>query len=147
MKEKYCAAMNRNIEKGFARELRRDEAASKTLKTYTIPHHGVWNPTKQKMRPVFDAAAPFEGTSLNDHLLSGPDLANNADAVKMRFRMGKIPMSADVEDMFCMVRVPPEDTDALRFIWDPELGPNPRPIRCLYIFSGLLITPYFVSDL
>ena len=42
-----------------------------------IPHHGIYHPKKNKIRVVFDCSARFKGTSLNDHLLSGPDLTNN----------------------------------------------------------------------
>lgn len=137
MFEKYRLAMNRNLEKGYARLLTPEEAAHRSDKTFTIPHHGVWNPDKQKMRPVFDAACKFRGTSLNDNLLSGPDLANSADGVKMRFRVGKIPMSSDVEDMFCRVRVPQPDSDALRFVWDPEFGPKPSThVMLVHIFGS-----------
>lgn len=45
--------------------------------TWYIPHHGVYHPRKpEKIRVVFDCSAKFAGTSLNDHLLTGPDLTN-----------------------------------------------------------------------
>jgi hypothetical protein len=37
-----------------------------------IPHHGVYHPKKpDKLRVVFDCAARYRGTALNDHLLKG----------------------------------------------------------------------------
>ncbi|KAK0130515.1 hypothetical protein N1851_035257 [Merluccius polli] len=42
-----------------------------------VPHHGVYHPRKpNKIRVVFDCSAKYESTALNDHLLTGPDLAN-----------------------------------------------------------------------
>ena len=66
---------------------------------------------------VFDAASKFGGVSLNDKLLTGPDLLNNLVGILMRFRTGKIGIMADVEQMFHQVRVCEADRDSLRFLW------------------------------
>ena len=66
---------------------------------------------------VFDAAAKFDGTSLNDRLYHGPDLTNNLVGVLIRFREEETAFTADVESMFHQVKVLPEDADALGFLW------------------------------
>jgi hypothetical protein len=74
--------------KGFARKLTKLEADMATPLTWYIPHHGVINPNKPgKVRVVFDAAATCNGTSLNESLLTGPDLLNSLFGVLQRFRM------------------------------------------------------------
>ena len=73
-KEDYIKFMNEVFNRGDAEEapaLAQDDR----VKWY-ISHHGVYHPKKNKMRAVFDCSARFKGTSLNDHLLSGPDLTN-----------------------------------------------------------------------
>jgi len=62
-----------------------DQAAN-SGELFYIPHHGVYHPKKpDKLRVVFDCSARYQGTSLNDHLLSGPDLTNNLFGVLCRF--------------------------------------------------------------
>ena len=89
-----------------------------TPKTWYLPHHAVLNPKKPgKVRVVFDAASKFDGVSLNDNLLTGPELLNNLVGILLRFRSGKIGVMADVQQMFHQVRVCEEDRDSLRFLW------------------------------
>ena len=57
-----------------------------------------------KVRRVSDTATKYQGTSLNDHLLSGPGLLNSV-AILMRFCQELIAMSADIEAMFNQVAV------------------------------------------
>ena len=72
---------------------------------------------KDKIRVVFDAAALHDGVSLNNQLHQDPDLTNSLLGVLLRFRQDPVALVADIEGMFNQVKVPPEDTDALRFLW------------------------------
>ena len=71
-----------------------------------------------RVRVVFDCAARYCGTSLNQQLLQGPDLTNPLVGVLVRFRQEPIAMAADIEAMFHFhqVYVDPQDRDALRFL-------------------------------
>ncbi|XP_068713249.1 uncharacterized protein [Montipora foliosa] len=61
-------------------------------------HH--LNPNKPgKIRVVFDAAAKFHGTSLNDQFLQGPNYINNLAGVLMRFRQEEVVLVADRADV------------------------------------------------
>ena len=73
--------------KGYTRKVSPTEFAAKEPKnTWYLPHHAVTNPNKAgKIRVVFDAAASHKGTSLNDQLVTGPDLLNSLVGVIMRF--------------------------------------------------------------
>ena len=83
-----------------------------------MPHHAVLNPNKPgKVCVVFDAASKFDGVSLNDKLLTGPDLLNNVVGILTRFCTGKIGVMADIEQMFHQVGVCEEDRDPLHFLW------------------------------
>lgn len=66
-----------------------------------LPTFGVYHPQKpDQIRVVFDSSAECDGTSLNDVLLSGPDLNNTLLGVLMRFRREPIALTADVQQMF-----------------------------------------------
>ena len=113
---KYKEFMQNLIERGYARKL--TEGARRSGKTWYLPHHGVFHPQKKdKIRVVFDAAAMQERVSLNSQLHQGPDLTNSLLGVLLRFRQYPIALVADIEGMFNRVKVPPEDSDALRFLW------------------------------
>ena len=56
---------------------------------------------------VFDAAARFNGVSLNEQLYQGPDLANSLIGVLIRFREEEIAFTADLEAMFIRSRFSP----------------------------------------
>jgi len=52
-------------------------AGSEAELVWYLPHHGVTNSHKpDKVLIVFDCAAKFQGLSLNDTVLQGPDLTN-----------------------------------------------------------------------
>ena len=102
--------------------------------TWYLAHHGVFHARKQKIRVVFDCSARFAGTSLNSHLLQGPDLINNLVGVLLRFRQDKFAVMADLESMFHQVRVPTEDQDLLRFLWWPKGDTTTKPKEyCMHV--------------
>lgn len=68
----------------------------------------------------FDCAASFQGTSLNQQLLQGPDLTSSLLGVLIRFRQESVAVMADIEAIFHQVRVNNEDTDLFRFLWWPD---------------------------
>lgn len=104
-----------------------EEAKVTTSKTWYLPHHAALNPNKPgKVRVVFDVASKFHSVSLNDKLLTGPDLLNNLVGILMRFRTGKVAVMADIEQMFHQVGVCGEDRDSSRFLWI-DLDETKRP--------------------
>ena len=95
-----------------------EEALRRSQRTWYLPHHGVFHRQKQgKIRVVFDVASLHDGVSLNNQLLQGPDLTNNLLGILLRFRQYPKALVADIEGMFNQVKVPPEDSDALRLLW------------------------------
>lgn len=87
-------------------------------KIWYIPHQGAYHPRKpDKIQVFLDSSAKFEGTSLNDHLLTGPDLTNGLTAVLCRFHKHPIAVMCDMEKVFHRFHVGKEDRDYLWFLW------------------------------
>lgn len=115
--ERYKIVMNDYIKKGYARKLSSDESNEKSDITWYLPHHGVVNPNKPKVRVVYDAAVEYKGACLNKELLQGPQLNNSLIGVLLRFRKERVAVASDIEGMFHQVKCLEKDTDALRFLW------------------------------
>lgn len=124
----YCKFMEDMIEKGHAEEVQDSDVNTEVKGIWYIPHHGVYHPHKpEKIRVVFDCAAKYQGKSLNDTLLQGPDLTNSLVEVLLRFRQSPYAFMADIESMFYQVSVPKSDRDCLRFLWWPDGDYNKCP--------------------
>ena len=112
------------------------------------PHHPVINPNKPgKVRIVFDCAAKYQGESLNDKILQGPDLTNSIVGVLLRFRQEPIAIVADIESMFHQVKVSEDDRDALRFLWWPggDMSQKPASYRMNVHLFGATSSPSCAS--
>ena len=139
----YTCFMNDIISHGYAEEVPKVSDPPDGKVSY-IPHHGVYYPNKpNKIRVVFDCSSKFNGVSLNDLLLQGPDLINGLVGVLCRFRREHIALSCDVEKMFYQFSVKPEHRDFLRFIWwrDGDLSTEPIPYRMTVHLFGAVSSP------
>ena len=85
-----------------------------------LPHHPVINKQKpDKIRRVTNAASKYK-LSLNDALLTGPDLPCNLHGLLLRFRQYSVAITADIEAMFMQIGIQPKDQDYLRFLWTED---------------------------
>ena len=128
--ESYKETMGDYLAKGHARRITTDEPVySDHVPVWYLPHDPVVHSQKAgKVRIVFDCAAKFQNTSLNDQLLQGPDFTNSLVGVLLRFREERVALMADVEKMFHQVKVKPEDCEALRFLWWPAGDIDQEPV-------------------
>ena len=99
-----------------------------------LPLFGVYHPKKpNQIRGVFDASARFDGVSLNDVLLTGPDLTNSLLGVLLRFRREPIAMTAEssrsIQKMFYCFLVDEKHRDFLRFFWYLDNNPDNKLVE------------------
>nr|XP_055053759.1 uncharacterized protein LOC129438884 [Misgurnus anguillicaudatus] len=83
-----------------------------------LPMFGVYHPKKPgQIRVVFDSSAQHQGVSLNDVLLTGPNVNNSLLGVLLRFRKERVAVMADIQQMFHSFVVAKEHRNFLRFLW------------------------------
>ena len=128
--------MDNLITKGYARR----EDTRPRGKTWFIPNHGVYHPSKPgKIRVVFDCNAELDEQSLNKELLTGPDLTNQIVGVLTRFRENSIAFMANIEPMYYQVMVPEHQQTFMKFLWWNDHNIDEDPIdfaMCAYVLGG-----------
>nr|XP_027238609.1 uncharacterized protein LOC113829610 [Penaeus vannamei] len=87
-REHFLDFMKKLLERGHAEiapPLKENEEC------WYLPVFGVYHPKKpSRIRCVFDSAAKFRGTSLNDVLMTGPDLNNSLLGVLLRVQKNRV---------------------------------------------------------
>ncbi|XP_038158088.1 uncharacterized protein LOC119794558 [Cyprinodon tularosa] len=140
-KRDYTLYIKESIERGEVEEVQTDGIPGER---WYIPHHGIYHPKKPgKLRVVFDCSAKYCGTSLNEHLLPGPDMINNLTGVLLRFRQHPIALMCDIEKIFHQFHVPEQDRDYLRFLWwkDGDASTEPQDYRMKVHLFGAVSSP------
>lgn len=119
------AQINEYHENGYLEELSIEQQRSIRHRKWYLPIFVVTNPNKPgKERLVWDAAAKVQGESLNDHLLTGPDLAANLVGILFKFREKRYAIGGDIKQMFHQIRIRERDQDVQRCLWrEDERGP------------------------
>ncbi|VDI78659.1 Hypothetical predicted protein [Mytilus galloprovincialis] len=100
-------------------------ALSDGEESWYLPIFGVYHPKKPtQIRVVFDSSAKYDNTSLNDVLITGPDLVNSLVGVLLRFRKDLVAITADIQQMFYCFVVSEKHRNFLRFFWYKDNDPQ-----------------------
>ena len=87
----YQTTVGDYIGKGHAERVPDEEINPSNKPVWYLPHHPVVHRLKpDKVRVVYDCAAEYKRTSLNQQLLQGPDEANQLIDVLSRFRKERV---------------------------------------------------------
>ncbi|KAG7479521.1 hypothetical protein JOB18_027207 [Solea senegalensis] len=117
---RYNDVIKDYIEQGMCEDAPNDVPAAEHPETvkYHMPHHAVLREDKvtTKLR-VFDASSHEGCPSLNDSLLTGPNLNPNLLDVLIQFRLHPIAFTADITKAFLQIALAEKDKDAVRFLW------------------------------
>lgn len=116
---KYQEQIQDMLDRNVAEKLSNEELLNYEGPIFYLPHHEVYNAnsTSTPVRIVFDAAASYQGVSLNNMLAKEPDVINNLVGILLRFREEEIGMVSDIKKMYNTVKLAEEDMHTHRFLW------------------------------
>ena len=119
---RYNDVIQDYLQQGICEDVPKSTSVAEKPETvrYYMPHHAVFRENKvtTKLRVVFDASSHEEGCpSLNDCLLTGPNLNPNLLDVLIKFRLHQIAFTADITKAFLQIALAERDKDAVRFLW------------------------------
>ena len=137
------------MEKGYIKSLsQRELQATASSRVNYSTHYPVRNPKKpEKVRRMYNAAAKYEGRSLNDFIYTGPNLLNPLFGVLFKFRQGRIALCSDIKYMFLQMRVVEEDLPALRFLYRESKEEEPSVYQYLRRPFGERSAPTCANDI
>ncbi|KAG8177617.1 hypothetical protein JTE90_019644 [Oedothorax gibbosus] len=95
---------------------------------FYLPHHPVFKEsTTTSLRVVYNASQKSaNGISLNDSLLTGPNIQEKMANILFRWRLYKVAFTADITKMYRMINVAENHQDCQRIIWRDN---NSQPIK------------------
>lgn len=141
---RYTERVSHLFENNFAEEIK-VKGTQLSPRTWYLPHFGVDNPNKKKLRLVFDAAAKTNGLCLNDYLHKGPDLLASLLGIMMRFRENKFAVTGDIKDMFLRVKIREEDQSAFQFIWRNNPSEPVQTYKMTSLIFGANCSPFIAQ--
>jgi hypothetical protein len=145
LRVRYDQALEEMETNKVVEEVPPEEMHSMT-RVFYMPHRPVVKETSAstKVRPVFDASAKdCNGLSLNDCLVTGPNLIPSLIEILIRFRRWRIALAADIQKAFLQIGVRKEDQDVHRFLW--EVGNKVRVMRFVRVPFGNKSSPFILN--
>ncbi|KAF7649412.1 hypothetical protein LDENG_00141600 [Lucifuga dentata] len=148
----YNEVVEDYLQQGIAEDMTEDECSASNIKYY-LPHLAVLREDKMttKLRVVFDASSHENGCpSLNNCLLTRPNLNPNLLSILIRFRLHKIAFMSDIKKAFLQISLAEKDRDAVRFLWlaappKEDAGEKLRVLRMTRVVCGVSPSPFLLA--
>ncbi|GFT55541.1 integrase catalytic domain-containing protein [Trichonephila clavipes] len=116
--------------------------------SFYMPHHGVYCPEKSttKLRTVFNASSSStSGKSLNSIQFNGGLVQEDLFSIMVRFRKHKYAFTTDIEKMFRMINIHPEQTCLQRILWKKGIGEPIKTYELTTVTYGTVSAPYLAT--
>lgn len=150
---RYNEVVEDYLKQGMAEDVPREHTSPQGSQTYYLPHHAVLREDKAttKLQVVFDASSHKDRSpSLNDCLLTGPNLNPDLMSILIKFRLHEIAYMADIKKAFLQISLSERDRDAVRFLW--FIGPPTeekdvmlRMLRMMRVVFGASSSPFLLA--
>ena len=150
--QRHNEVMEDYLQQGIVEEVIEGECSTSNIK-YHLPHHAVLREDKPttKLRVLFDASSHKNGfPSLNNCLLTGPNLNPDLLGILIRFRLHEIAFMADIKKAFLQISLAEIDRDAVRFLCltappKEDTGEKLRMLRMTRVVFGVSPTPFLLA--
>ncbi|XP_028331737.1 uncharacterized protein LOC114481263 [Gouania willdenowi] len=118
-KAAYTVQIHEMVDRRAAKKLSREELLTWTGPLWYISHLIAPNPhsVTTPVRLVWNSSQKYQGQSLNDHLLKGPDVLNLIRVVLLKFRQGSYAALGDISKMYNSVWLEEKEVHLHRFLW------------------------------
>ncbi|GFS75962.1 integrase catalytic domain-containing protein [Trichonephila clavipes] len=126
---------------GSMREIKADGSGV----SFCMPHHGVYRLEKSttKLRTVFNASSPStSGKSLNSIQFNGGLVQEDLFSIMVCFQKHKYAFTTDIEKMFRMINIHPEQTCLQRILWKKGIGEPIKTYELTTVTYGTVSAPY-----
>ncbi|XP_065195393.1 uncharacterized protein LOC135826719 [Sycon ciliatum] len=147
VRQRYHDVMQSHLAKGYIREVPSEEVDGDGDNQWFLPHFPVVRDDKEttKVRIVFDAAAKWDGRSINDEMHSGPALQTDLVKVLICFCSEPVALVADISEMFLQVMLRKSDRKYHRFLWRFDDGPA-HVYEFQHVVFGIKASPYLAVE-
>lgn len=150
--QRYSEVIEDYLKEGIVEEVTEGECYASHI-NYYLPHHAVLREDKMttKLRVVFDASSHEDGCpSLNNCLLTGPNLNPDLLGILIRFRLHEVAFMADIKKAFLQISLAEKDRDAVRFLWltgppKEDAGEKLRVLRMTRVVFGVSSSPFLLA--
>ncbi|GFW54070.1 integrase catalytic domain-containing protein [Trichonephila clavipes] len=129
---------------GHMREIKADGSGV----SFYMPHLGVYRPEKSTttLRTVFNASSSStRGKSLNSIQFNGGLVQEDLFSIMVRFRKHKYVFTTDIEKMFRMINIHPEQTCLQRILWKKGIGESIKTYELTTVTYGTVSAPYLAT--
>ncbi|XP_032690359.1 uncharacterized protein LOC116853403 [Odontomachus brunneus] len=118
---------------------------SMNCQTVYLPHHAVIrkSSTTTRLRVVFNASSvTSNGSTLNNHLLSGPKSQTDIVSVLLQWRQHRYVYVADITKMYRQIRVDHRDLYYQRILWFKSEDAEIQEFQLLTVTYGMACAPF-----
>lgn len=112
--------------------------------SYFLCHHAVFkNSESTQTRVVFDGSAPTtSGYSINDILMTGPNMQDSLLSILIRARQYKYVLTGDIEKMYRQVQVHEDDQNLQLILWRNDETEPVQTLKLGTVTYGLTSSSY-----
>ena len=117
--EKYCKQFEDFIERGVVTEISEKEDKEYAGPAFYVSHHEVFKPDSSStpVRLVINSSLKYNGYSLNDILMKGPNALNDLFGIQLRFRIHRYALVGDIQKMYHSIFTTEVEKHVRRMFW------------------------------